>query len=82
MTGVLEKGEVGTETQTGGTPCEEAGGDESDASTSQGMAVPAGGVRSWGEAGDSPSQESQPGCHRFDHRPPDLGDDAFPLFTP
>lgn len=64
MTSVLEKGEVGTETQTGGTPCEEAGGDEGDASTSQGMAGPAGGVRSGEKRGQSLTEEPAR-LHRF-----------------
>ena len=60
MTGVLEKAEMGTQTQTGGTPCEDAGGDKGDASRSQGVAVTAGGEQSLGERQGTASLTGEP----------------------
>lgn len=74
MSRVLEKGEIGTQTQKSRTPCEDAGRDQGGASPSQGMAVIAGRQPEADKKliergrGQSPSQENQPSCHCLELR--------------
>lgn len=71
MNGVLEKGEIGAQTQKSRTPCEDAGRDQGGASPSQGMAVIAGRQSEADQerqGTESPSQENQPSCHCFELR--------------